>query len=107
VVDPLHPVGQEQVFGATHVPPFSHGIEQIAEMKLISTKTMQMKIRGILMEKWSYLRVEHPVVAPVHPTIQEQLFGALHVPPFWQGTEQIAVINVILILKYSNKKKRN
>jgi hypothetical protein len=95
VDSPFQPVGQEQVFGATHVPPFSHGTEQIAATKIISTTTTkQNKTKQKQQNKWkSNLRVEHPLVAPVQPAGQEQLFGAMHVPPFWQRTEQIAERN--------------
>jgi hypothetical protein len=32
VVSPAQPAEQEQLLGETHVPPFSHGMEQIAEV---------------------------------------------------------------------------
>ena len=37
---------------------------------------------------WFNLRVVH--VEPVHDDVQAQVFGAVHIPLFWQGETQIA-----------------
>ena len=70
------------VFPTLQVPPFEHTGEHTAK-KL--QKGVERKSIFIC-----YIRVVH--VEPPQLAAQVQVFGALHVPPFWQGEAHLAKI---------------